>query len=86
MESGLGPGKSWKINQMVAIFLPHVLVLAFIYIFWITAFTNWTVHIVDYQFQLIDLPDTSASLTLYSVYVQLSVETRHPYIHITQRY
>jgi len=44
------------------------------------------VHIVDYQFQLIDLPDTSASLTLYSVYAQLSVETRHPYIHITQRY
>jgi len=23
MESGLGPGKSWKINQMVAAFLPH---------------------------------------------------------------
>jgi len=32
MESGLGPGKSWKINQMVAAFLPRVLVLAFIYL------------------------------------------------------
>jgi len=40
MGSGLGPGKSWKINQMVAAFLQHVLVLAFVYIFWISAFTN----------------------------------------------
>ena len=23
VELGLGPGKSWKINQMVAAFLPH---------------------------------------------------------------
>jgi len=24
MESGVGPGKSWKINQMVTTFLTHV--------------------------------------------------------------
>ena len=58
IESGLGPGNSWKINQMVAASLPDVLVLAIVYIFWITAFTNWTVNIADYQFRLRDLPHT----------------------------
>ena len=32
MELGLGPGKSWKINQMIATFLTHVHVSAFTYI------------------------------------------------------
>ena len=32
MESGVGPGKLWKMNQMI------------------TAFTYWTVKIVDFQF------------------------------------
>jgi len=40
IESGLGPGNSWKINQMVAASLPDVVVLATVYILWITAFTN----------------------------------------------
>jgi len=32
MESSLGPGKSWKINQMVAAFRPVYMFLAFTYI------------------------------------------------------
>jgi len=46
MESGLGPGKSWKINQMVAAFLPSVLVLALIYIITVCCQTRFDLFLV----------------------------------------